>query len=109
MKQVYVARNPADAHLLKGILEGENIQAVVRGEFLWGARGEVPITPETCPSVWVIDDADYERAVELIEGFRSEETMGDLGKKEWKCNQCGESNEGQFTECWQCGTPRSLS
>ncbi len=65
MKQVYVAKNPADAHLLKGLLEGEDIQAIVRGEFLWGTRGEVPITPETCPTVWVINDSDYERAMEL--------------------------------------------
>lgn len=106
MKQVYVARNPADAHLLKGILEGGNIQAIVRGEFLWGARGEVPITPETCPSVWVINNSDYERAMEVIKDFPSVERVCDLESKEWRCNQCGETNEGQFTECWQCGASR---
>ncbi len=109
MRQVYVAKNPAEAHLLKEILESGSIQAVVRGEFLWGARGELPIAPETCPSVWVIDDADYERAMEVIKDFRSEQTNSDLESKEWKCKQCGESNEGQFTECWQCGASRSLS
>ena len=61
---------------MKGILEAGDIQAIVRGEFLWGARGEVPITPETCPSVWVIDDGDYERAMEVIKDFRSEGRNG---------------------------------
>jgi hypothetical protein len=39
--------NPTDAHLLKGLLESEGIEAVVQGEFLWIARGEVPITTDT--------------------------------------------------------------
>jgi hypothetical protein len=55
MKKIYTARSPFDAHLLKGALEGEQIEAIVQGDFLWGARGEVPITPETCPSVWIVN------------------------------------------------------
>ena len=27
---------------------------------------------------------------------------------EWKCNKCGESNEEQFSECWQCETSKQL-
>ena len=73
MKKVFIAKNPADAHLLKGLLEGENIEAEVRGEFLYGVRGEVPITQDTCPSVWVMDDADYNRAMELVLSFREGE------------------------------------
>ncbi|WP_262964145.1 superinfection immunity protein [Methylobacter psychrophilus] len=30
----------------------------------------------------------------------------DLYLIEWKCNKCGESSEGQFSECWQCGASR---
>jgi predicted membrane protein len=30
----------------------------------------------------------------------------DLDLIEWKCNKCGESSEGQFSECWQCGASR---
>jgi hypothetical protein len=109
MKKVYTATNPGNAHLLKGFLEGENILSIVQGDFLWGARGEIPVTPETSPSVWVIDDADYDRAMEIISNFQAEENNGDLEIMEWKCNKCGESNEGQFSECWQCGTSRPLS
>jgi len=109
MKKVYIATNPANAHLLKGVLESMNIQTIVQGEFLWGARGEIPITPETSPSVWVVDDSDYDRAMEIINNFEAEEKNGDIEIKEWKCNKCGEANEGQFSECWQCGTSRPLS
>jgi hypothetical protein len=106
LMKIYDARNPADAHLLKGLLEGENIQAVVRGEYLWGTRGETPLTPETSPSVWVPED-DFERAMELVSAFRSEEDVPEPPQgEEWRCAACGETNEWRFTECWRCGRTR---
>lgn len=105
MKKVYIAKNPADAHLLKGFLEGENIEAEVRGEFLYGVRGEVPITPDTCPSVWVMDDAEYDRAMELVSIFREGESPNPVEGDTWRCG-CGEENEARFTECWNCGKAR---
>ena len=107
MKKVYIAKNPADAHLLKGLLEGENIGAEVRGEFLYGVRGEVPITPDTCPSVWVMDDADYDRAMELVSTFREVDLSNPIEGKVWCCS-CGADNENLFTECWSCGKARPI-
>jgi hypothetical protein len=109
MKKVHMAMNPTDAHLLKGGLESEGIEAVVQGEFLWIARGEVPITTDTAPSVWVLDEADYERAMEVVKEFQSSEEISGPDDEEWKCDNCNEINEGQFTECWNCGTQRTGS
>lgn len=109
MKKIYTARNPIDAHLLKGALEGEQIEAIVQGDFLWGARGEVPVTPETCPSVWIVNDADYEKAVQVLDDFKSQEITAPIQTEEWKCDNCNEINEGQFLECWQCGALRKRS
>jgi hypothetical protein len=106
VKKVYVASNPADAHLVKGVLEGENIEVIVQGEFLWGARGEIPVAPETAPSVWVVDDADYERAVEVLSDLASGTDESSRDGSEWVCDACGETSEAQFTECWQCGKDR---
>ena len=68
MKQVFVAQHPTEAHLVAGFLESRGIQAVIQGEALFGARGEVPVTPATLPSVWVPDDeeADAVRALEEL-------------------------------------------
>ena len=107
MKKVYIGKNPADAHLLKGLLEGANIEAEVRGEFLYGVRGEVPITPDTCPSVWVVDDSDYDRAMELVSTFREGAPPIHEGAGTWYCS-CGEENENPFTECWSCGKARPI-
>lgn len=107
MKKVYVAKNPADAHLLKALLEGEDIRADVIGEFLYRCRGEVPISRDTLPSVWVVEDADSEKAEEIIRQYRLAENGPRENDEEWKCAGCGETNEGLFTECWQCGKSRA--
>ena len=44
MRVVYEAENVIDAHLVKGLLENEEIPAFVRGEYLVGAIGELPVT-----------------------------------------------------------------
>jgi hypothetical protein len=105
MKRVYTAQNPPDAHLLKGILESAGIAVAVLGEALWSVRGEVPIAPETCPSVWVLDESDYDRALEVISALHLDEPSLPEGE-EWQCGHCGEMNDPQFTECWKCGKER---
>ncbi len=107
MKKVYTATGLADAHLLKGLLEGENIPAEVRGEHLYAIRGEVPMTPDTCPSVWVVDEADFGRAVELLRAIREGSSRSPDDAGTWRCG-CGEDIERQYTECWQCGRSRRL-
>lgn len=101
MIQAYVANSLAQAHLIKGFLDAEGIFAVVRGEHLVGIAGEIPITMDTLPSIWVGED-DRDRARALIdEALKSEEVL-----EEWTCPECSEVVEGQFTECWNCGANR---
>ena len=106
MRRIYVATNPADAHLLKGALEAEGIPAVVQGDFLWNLRGEVPVAPETSPSVWIEDESDYDRAREIVDALLMETGASEEAGPDWRCDACGETNEAQFTECWQCGKDR---
>ena len=51
MRRVFVAQHPAEAHLLKGLLESNGIPSEVRGEALFGVRGEIPFT-EAFPEIW---------------------------------------------------------
>ena len=98
MIRVYSAADPADAHLVCALLKDNSIQAVVQGENLWMARGEVPLTPETAPSVWV-NEPDVKRARALIE---QRERPSQSQAPSWKCSRCGQVIEGQFSECWRC-------
>jgi hypothetical protein len=69
VKQVFVARDPTEAYLVKGMLESRGIGAEVRGEGLWGTRGETPLTPDTLPTVWVLDDAHAPEAVRIVKEY----------------------------------------
>lgn len=71
MQQVFVARNPAEAHLVKGMLESNGIRAEVRGEALWGTRGETPVAEDTLPTVWVFDDHQAREAARLVKEYSS--------------------------------------
>ena len=105
MKQIYIADDPTEAHLVKGILEQYGISCEVRGEALWSARGQLPLTSETLPSLWIADDSKFEEAKGLIEQFKNKTLAADAGTS-WKCPSCGVEVEGQFTDCWQCGASR---
>ncbi|PYP32830.1 MAG: hypothetical protein DMD47_03005 [Gemmatimonadetes bacterium] len=72
MRPVYFAPDPLDAHLVERLLAGEGIRAVVRGDYLFGVRGGIPITGATGPSVWVLHDADYVRARRVVEQYALE-------------------------------------
>jgi len=69
MKKVYTAQGPAEAHLVKGFLEAQGIPTIVQGENLYAIRGGVPMTSDTLPSVWILQDADFDRAKDLVTEF----------------------------------------
>ncbi len=104
MKQVYSAQNPTEAHLVRGILETRGISCEVRGDVLFGARGEIPLTHETAPSVWIEEDFRYKEARRIVQEYESANAGNREKRKSWICSSCGEELEGQFTHCWNCGS-----
>ncbi len=81
----------------KNLLAAEGIPTEVRNQHLGSIMGEIPVF-ETWPQLWVINDLDYDRALQLIEAVDAESS-----KESWTCRDCGEENEGQFGACWNCG------
>src|SRR5258706_10280525 len=65
MREVFIADSPAQAHLVTGLLEEEGIRAVVEGEMLFGARGELGLSASTLPRVCV-NDEDAARAITIL-------------------------------------------
>jgi hypothetical protein len=103
VKQVHVAKHAPEAHLVKGFLGSQGIDAVVRGEYLTSGWGELPV--DVC-SVWIADDRQYDRAQALLVAFFRGDFAREFRGENWRCPRCGEQLEGQFTECWKCSTPR---
>jgi Putative prokaryotic signal transducing protein len=104
MKPLYNARHVTEAHLIRGYLESQGVPAIVRGEFLAGGIGELPV--DVC-RVWVMNDGDLARADVLVRDFMRGAAA--QSQAHWRCGQCGEVLEGQFTACWNCGGARAAS
>jgi hypothetical protein len=114
MRHVYTGRDEMDAHFVKGLLEQEGIEAIVQGENLINAVGTLPLSEKSLPSVWV-GDGDEERAAlivkdyEQVDAVNASDAVEDSPRPTWKCANCGEAVEEQFTECWNCGHARPES
>ena len=112
LKKVYAARGLGDAHVLCGILESNGIRAVLRGDEFMPLQGGGLFCPETRPSVWVLEDADFPQAFEIAREYSERSRTGrqhlsqDEKKPEkvWVCLSCGEEIEKQFSDCWKCGS-----
>ncbi|MEJ2479097.1 MAG: DUF2007 domain-containing protein [Acidihalobacter sp.] len=101
MKKVYAAPDSLRAGHVLNLLQQAGIGARMRNLYLGGGVGDLPVN-ECWPEVWV-DDEDEMRALTLLaELAQAEAEPG----QEWTCPNCGERNEGQFTECWRCGAER---
>ena len=104
MIKVFVAQHPTEAHFLKGLLESHGIPSEVRGEALFGVRGEIPFT-EAFPEIWVLNDDQVGEALKVLRN-RSSETDEVHERQSWRCSNCGETVESQFTACWSCNADR---
>jgi uncharacterized repeat protein (TIGR04138 family) len=85
----------------------------VLNESLSNIFGGVSVGKAGSPSVCV-NEEDVERAAVFVEKFKRkvEERGGGhdavTGGGPWKCANCGEVIEEQFTDCWNCQTARPV-
>jgi hypothetical protein len=95
LKRVYSAYNQALVYHARNLLEAQHIEVLVRNAALSSAMGELPAT-ET--ELWVMNDADAQRAEQIISAHPA-------SGLDWRC-ACGETAGPQFTQCWRCGAER---
>ena len=102
MKRIFTANIASgDQEIVMSLLETAEIPCLVRNADLSMALSE--LTPmESAPEIWILNDEDFPRAVEIVGTWRTAEVT-DPGS--WVC-RCGEALEGQFTSCWKCGRER---
>ena len=71
MHKVFVAANPAEAHLCVAALQSEGIEAVIQGEHGFALQGGIPAGETSLPTVWVAGEAAAERAATVIARLQS--------------------------------------
>ena len=106
MVKAYIARDSLQAQFVRDLLGREGVRAIVLGNDLQTAIGGVPAVANALPAVWVHPD-DEPVAAAAIKRMESGADRQQLSAgAPWRCPQCGEMLEPQFTDCWNCGTPR---
>ncbi len=101
MKRVYSNPDAAMLYPIKHMLESNKIDCIIKNDKLAGVVGEVP--PIECwAELWVFDE-QFPEAKKLVDVAIAEPESDNT---HWICPKCGEESEGQFTECWKCGTSR---
>ena len=97
MKMVFTSEDIVYLHHLKNILEGKEIECVIKNDRLATISGEIPMG--VCwPELWVVDVMYEAWAKELIANSKNT----DDAEKGWVCEACGEKHTSRFTDCWNC-------
>lgn len=99
MRELFRERDLTQVGYCQSILEAEGIGTVIRNETLTGLT-EFPI-PDFFPALCVVDEADYDRAIEVLKDRLARDEAG--SREEIPCAACGEANPGNFEVCWSCG------
>lgn len=87
---------------IKNILASHGIESVIKDAFQGAGMGEIP--PIECwPELLLVNKSQYKVAKQIVDEALKP-SVEDL--TEWKCTNCKEEIEGQFTECWNCGVSR---
>ncbi|MBC7718598.1 MAG: DUF2007 domain-containing protein [Chitinophagaceae bacterium] len=95
MRRLAQAPNIAIAALWADMLQQAGFAASVQRYFLSSAAGEIP--PDQClPEVWLTHDHQESAAKALLHDLQNQP------QRHWQC-RCGETVEGGFEQCWQCG------
>jgi hypothetical protein len=101
VKRVFASQNVAALTIVCDLLAQEGIETKILNEKTASVLGEIPFLL-AMPEVWVLHDEDEPAAQEIVGRYESGEIREELSREPWECPRCGETIEGQFTECWRC-------
>jgi hypothetical protein len=100
LKLIYTNENRFLVNNCKNIVENAGIAVMLKNEYAFGGVGD--LSPfDTWLELWVLDDADYDKAVTIIAT-----ALRESHEQDWECGQCHEKNDPSFEVCWQCQNSR---
>jgi hypothetical protein len=99
MKRLVQAPNLALATLWADQLSAAGFEASVQRAYASAIAGQIP-PDQALPEIWIEDDGRHAQALVMLEELRHPPW------RRFACAGCGETVEGPFEVCWNCGTAR---
>lgn len=96
MKLIYTHENRLLVNNAQNILENSGIEVTLKNEFAGGGSGDLSFL-STWLEAWVVNDEDYDMAMEIIRI-----SLSNNNTKDWVCDNCNETNDASFDLCWNC-------
>jgi len=96
--KIYSAADVIDAQLVCDALIEAGMQAIIKGAYLTGAGGDLPV--DTLVTVWIREPMHRERARKIIDDL---ELMRKQKEIEIVCANCEALSSNYFSLCWRCG------
>jgi hypothetical protein len=106
MRKIYENADFTRVGYFQSILEEAGIPTFLKNLGASMGMGEIPFV-EVYPELWIVNDVDYERAIDVLEPYYQHEAEA-ANAPEWICSACGVEVDGGFDECWKCGAMKSL-
>jgi hypothetical protein len=106
LRELVVCRNDLEAHVIKGLLEENQIEVLIRKDDCGGMEPQLQITEGVKV---LVPSHQLQQAKNLLDDHHM--TNGsDKSSNErlWECRSCGEKLEMQFSDCWKCGTSKEV-
>jgi hypothetical protein len=98
MREVFEHRDLSRVGYYKAVLDEAGIPSFIRNEHA-NAITELP-SPLFFPVLCVLEDADYDRAMEVLGEIYYATPSAE---PDWECAQCHAVVPGNFASCWKCG------
>lgn len=102
MLKIFTADSFVQLDQVRAIFDANGIRYLHKGESGIGsgiAGGEIP-PALLAHELHLFNDADQERATELIEDFLTAQN----NREDWVCSDCGEHISKEFSDCWKCAS-----
>ncbi|MBU2647350.1 DUF2007 domain-containing protein [bacterium] len=105
--EIEVFDNDLNAEIAKGILAENGVEAMIGKDDCGGMLPNLQVTQGVRLYVLPRDVEKSERLLKPITADQSAENAEAVLM--WRCSNCGEILEPQFTSCWKCGADRDRS
>jgi hypothetical protein len=96
MKRLCHTPNIAVAQLWADTLRAEGVAVTVQRHYVSSIAGDIP-PDQALPELWVMREEDFEQGAQIVQRLQH------APMRRWTCLECGETVEGAFESCWNCG------